>query len=237
MAIVKLPDGSKREVPDGSSVQQVAESIGRGLAKAAVAGRVDGKVVDLSFKLDGGEHDLAILTDRDPDALLVLRHSTAHVMAEAIQRLWPEAKLAYGPALETGFYYDIALDAPISANDFPKIEAEMAKIVGENRPFTRYELSFDEGMKRLNAEGTKYKVDNAQRAKEGGAKSLSWYATGKPNENWEDLCMGPHVPGTGKIKGFKVMSVASSHWHGDVSSDRFQRVYGTAFFDKKDLDQ
>src|SRR4051812_8007665 len=180
MAVVKLPDGSKREVPDGSSVMQVAESIGRGLAKAAVAGRVDGKIVDLSSKLDGGEHDLSILTDRDPEALLVLRHSTAHVMAEAIQRLYPNALLAYGPALETGFYYDIALETPISSNDFPKIEAEMEKIVAENRPFTRYELNFDEGMQRLGAEGNKYKIDNAQRAQQGGAKSLSWYATGKP---------------------------------------------------------
>src|SRR3954451_20265778 len=237
MAVIKLPDGSKRDIPDGSTVMQVAESIGRGLAKAAVAARVDGKVVDLSSKLDGGEHELSILTDRDPDGLLVLRHSTAHVMAEAIQRLYPKAQLAYGPPLETGFYYDIALDTPISTNDFPKIEAEMAKIVAENRPFTRYELAFDEGMKRLGAEGNKYKVDNAQRAKDGGAQSLSWYATGKPKENWEDLCMGPHIPSTGRIKGFKVMSLASSHWHGDITSDRFQRVYGTAFFDKKQLEE
>jgi threonyl-tRNA synthetase len=237
MAIVKLPDGSKRDVPDGSSVQQVAESIGRGLAKAAVAGRVDGKVVDLAFKLDGGEHDLAILTDRDPDALLVLRHSTAHVMAEAIQRLWPNAKLAYGPALETGFYYDISLDQPISANDFPRIEKEMEKIVAENRAFSRYDLAPAEGMQRLKQEGNKYKIDNAERAIAGGAKSLSWYVTGEKDKHWEDLCMGPHVPATGKIKGFKVMSVAASNWHGDVNSDRFQRVYGTAFFDKKQLDE
>jgi threonyl-tRNA synthetase len=197
MAVVKLPDGSKREVPDGSSVQQVAESIGRGLAKAAVAGRVDGKVVDLSSKIDGGEHDLSILTDRDPEALLVLRHSTAHVMAEAIQRLWPSALLAYGPALETGFYYDIALDQPISANDFPRIEKEMEKIVQENRAFTRYDLPPSEGMERLKREGNKYKIDNAERAINGGARSLSWYVTGERDKNWEDLCMGPHVPATG----------------------------------------
>src|SRR5439155_9877545 len=233
MAVVKLPDGSRREVPDDSSAMQVAESIGRGLAKAAVAARVDGKVVDLSSKLGPGEHELAILTDRDPAALLVLRHSTAHVMAEAIQHLWPQALLAYGPALETGFYYDIALDAPISSNDFPRIEKEMEKIVAENRPFTRYDLPPDQGTERLNKEGNKYKIDNAKRAIEGGAKTLSWYVTGQKDKNWEDLCMGPHVPSTGKIKGFKIMSVAQSHWHGDVASDKFQRVYGTAFFDKK----
>jgi threonyl-tRNA synthetase len=237
MAVVKLPDGSKREVADGSSVMQVAESIGRGLAKAAVAAKVDGKVVDLSSKLDNGEHELSILTDRDPDALLVLRHSAAHVMAEAIHRLWPQAQLAYGPALETGFYYDIALDSPISSSDFSRIEAEMEKIVAENRPFNRYELDPTAGMDRLNHENNKYKIDNARRAIEGGAKCLSWYVTGEKDKNWEDLCMGPHVPSTGKIKAFKIMSVAQSHWHGDVSSDKFQRVYGTAFFDKKQLEE
>jgi len=236
MASIKLPDGSVKELADGSTVQQLAESIGRGLAKAAVAGKVDGKVVDLATPLTGS-HTVSILTEKDPEALLVLRHSTAHVMAEAIQRLWPNAKLAYGPALDTGFYYDIALDTPISANDFPKIEAEMEKIVAENRPFMRYDLPVDEGLSRVQSEGNKYKIDNAQRAIDGGAKSLSWYVTGQPNQNWEDLCMGPHVPNTGKIKGFKIMSVAQSHWHGDISSDKFQRVYGTAFFDKKQLEE
>src|SRR5690349_11692266 len=193
MATITLPDGSKKELPDGSCVLDLASAIGKRLAQAAVAAKVDGKVVDLSTKLTG-DHTVSILTDRDPEALLVLRHSTAHVMAEAIQRLYPGALLAYGPALDTGFYYDISLDTPISANDFPKIEAEMEKIVKEDRPFTRYELSFDEGMSRLQQEGNKYKIDNAQRAQAGGSKCLSWYATGKPKENWEDLCTGPHVP-------------------------------------------
>ena len=236
MANITLPDGSIKQIPDGSSVLDLANAIGKRLAQAAVAAKLDGKVVDLSTRLTG-DHKVSILTDRDPEALLVLRHSTAHVMAEAIQGLWPDAKLAYGPPLENGFYYDIALDAPISTNDFARIEAEMQKIVQEDRPFTRYDLSLDEGMQRLQAEGNKYKIDNAKRAVDGGAKSLSWYVTGKPRENWEDLCMGPHIPATGRIKGFKIMSVASSHWHGDVTSDRFQRVYGTAFFDKKQLDE
>src|SRR3954469_19099288 len=204
MAIAILPDGSRREISDGSTVMQLAESIGRGLAKAAVVGKVDDKIVDLSYPLSG-EHKVSIVTERDPEALLVLRHSTAHVMAEAIQRLWPKAQLAYGPPLENGFYYDIALDTPISSNDFPKIEAEMAKIVAENRPFTRYELDTNSGMDRLKNEGNKYKVDNAERAIKGGANVLSWYVTGQKDQNWEDLCMGPHVPSTGKIKAFKVM--------------------------------
>ncbi len=236
MAAIKLPDGSVKDIPDGSTVRQLAESIGKGLAKAAVAAKVDGQVMDLSSRLEGA-HEVAILTERDPEALLVLRHSTAHVMAEAIQRLWPEAKLAYGPALETGFYYDIALDQPISSNDFPRIEKEMEKIISENRPFTRYDLPPEEGAARLEREGNKYKIDNARRALDAGARSLSWYVTGEKDRNWEDLCQGPHIPSTAKIKGFKVMSIASSHWHGDVNGDRFQRVYGTAFFDKKQLDE
>src|SRR5262249_40869954 len=164
MASVKLPDGSIRQVDEGSTVMQVAESIGKGLAKAAVAARVDGKVVDLSHKLPPGEHQLAILTDRDPDALQVLRHSAAHVMAEAIQRLWPKAQLAYGPPIENGFYYDIALDTPISTADFEKIEKEMAEIVKEDRPFTRYELPATVALPRLCNEGNQYKIDNANRA-------------------------------------------------------------------------
>jgi threonyl-tRNA synthetase len=236
MAVAILPDGSRKEVPEGSSVLQVAESIGKRLAQAAVAAKVDGTVVDLASPLTG-EKKVQILTDRDPEALLVLRHSTAHVMAEAIQRIWPGALLAYGPALETGFYYDIALDQPISSSDFEKIEKEMAAIIAEDRKFTRYELPFDAGLQRLEREGNKYKIDNAQRAKEAGSRCLSWYVTGEQGKHWEDLCMGPHVPSTGRIKGFKIMSVAQSHWRGDVSSDKFQRVYGTAFFDRKQLDE
>ncbi|MBC8108007.1 MAG: threonine--tRNA ligase [Anaerolineae bacterium] len=237
MTSIKLPDGSVREMPDNVTGMEVAASIGKGLAKAAVAARVDGNIVDLSRPIPPGEHQFAVLTDRDPDALHVLRHSTAHVMAEAIQRLWPNALLAYGPAIEHGFYYDIALENPISSSDFEKIEAEMGKIVAEDRPFSRYELSFDQGLDRLNKEGNKYKVDNAQRAKAAGSSNLSWYVTGAKDKNWEDLCMGPHVPSTGKIKAFKVMSVSQSHWHGDIASDKFQRVYGTAFFDPKKLEE
>jgi threonyl-tRNA synthetase len=229
-------------MPAGSTLMQVAESIGKGLAKAAIVARVDDTLVDLSSTLPEGEHRVSIVTEKDPDALMVLRHSTAHVMAEAIQRLWPNARLAYGPPLENGFYYDIALDQPISSNDFSRIEEQMQQIASENRPFTRYELAPNEGMERLKRENNKYKVDNAERAIEGGAATLSWYVTGPLSASgepaaWEDLCMGPHVPSTGRIKAFKVTSVAQSHWHGDVSADKFQRVYGTAFFDKKQLEE
>ena len=251
---ITLPDGSVREYPGPVSVAQVAADIGPGLAKAAIGAKIDGQLTDLNRTLD---HDctLAIITkpklDKDgktkgtpnPDALYLLRHSAAHVMAEAICRLFPKAQLAYGPPVDNGFYYDIALDTPISSDDFTRIEAEMQKIVAENRPFTRYQLPPEAGLKKLAEEGNKYKVDNAQRAMDGGSKALSWYVTGPedhqqqgPAAHWEDLCMGPHVPSTGVIGAFKVMSVASSNWHGDVKSDRFQRVYGTAFFSKADLD-
>lgn len=239
---IKLPDGSIREYGEPVAAAQVAADIGPGLAKAAVGCKVNGELSDIARTLDQ-DCDLAIVTEktrdgeRDPEALFLLRHSCAHVMAEAIQRVVPEAMLVYGPPLETGFYYDIAFpeDRPLREGDFEAIEKEMASIVGEDRPFTRYEVAIDEGMAKLKAEGSKFKVDNAQRAVEAGSDSLSFYATGEPGSNWEDLCRGPHVPSTKRIGAFKVMSLASSYWHGDETSDRLTRVYGTAFFRPKDL--
>ncbi|MEQ8850536.1 MAG: threonine--tRNA ligase [Phycisphaerales bacterium] len=244
MPRITLPDGSVKEFDGAVTAHDVAASIGERLAKAAVGAKVDGELTDLSTTL----HDdctLAIVTektrngDADADALTLVRHSCAHVMAEAIQRVVPGALLVYGPPLETGFYYDIAFpeDRPLKEGDFEAIEAEMAKIVKEDRPFTRYELEYGEGIAKLEKEGSKYKLDNAHRAHEAGSLSLSWYATGEPGKDWEDLCRGPHVPSTGRIGAFKVMSLASSYWHGDENSDRLTRVYGTAFYDKKDLNE
>ena len=260
---ITLPDGNIVELPAGSTPWDVAASIGEGLAKAAIGARVDGELVDVTTPLEK-DCEISIVTaprqdkkgnskfrdaQHEDDALYLLRHSTAHVMAEAIETLWPDTALAYGPALETGFYYDIKLDEPISSDDFAKIEEEMAKIIASKRVFKRYELPVDEGMAKLKGEDNKYKIDNAERAIEGGAGALSWYVTGDPGldspyalaeagasgEYWEDLCQGPHVPSTELIGAFKVMSIASSHWHGDIESDRFQRVYGTAFFSEADL--
>jgi len=250
---ITLPDQTVKEYDQPTSAATVAADIGPGLAKAAIGAKIDGQMIDLNRPID---HDAAIeiITkpradkkgrskgDPNPDALYLLRHSCAHVMAEAICRLWPKAQLAYGPPVDNGFYYDIALDTPISSDDFPRIEAEMAKIVAEDQPFTRYEESPDQGLQKLQEEGNKYKIDNANRAIEGQASVLSWYTTGTRQGDgqsppWEDLCKGPHLPSTGHIGAFKVMSVATSHWHGDVESDRFQRVYGTAFFTPADLDQ
>jgi len=258
---ITLPDGKTLEFDQPVTPLDVAKSIGEGLAKATIGARVNDELVDAGRPITE-DATLAIVTapradkkgkskfrdeKHQADALYLLRHSTAHVMAEAIQRIWPDTLLAYGPPLETGFYYDIALDTPISAADFEKIEAEMRKIVEEDRPFSRYELPIAVGMEKVQAENNKYKVDNAQRAIDGGADTLSWYVTGEapakseaanPNPGaWEDLCMGPHVPRTNLIGACKVMSIAQSHWHGDIESDAFQRVYGTAFFSQADLDE
>jgi threonyl-tRNA synthetase len=243
MPRITLPDGSVKEFESPVTARQVAESIGARLAQAAVGCTVDGRVADLSATLDT-DCALSIVTEKtrdgkaDDQALNMLRHSTAHVMAEAIQRVVPGAMLVYGPPLDTGFFYDIAFpeDRPLKEGDFEAIEAEMARIVKEDRPFTRYELEYGDGINKLNKEGSKYKIDNAHRAHEAGSLSLSFYATGEPGKNWEDLCRGPHVPSTGRIGAFKIMSLASAYWHGDENSDRLTRVYGTSFFSKKDLE-
>ena len=252
---VILPDSSEKEFSGPVTPAQVAADIGPGLARAAIGAKVRGQLWDLNRLLpdDGNDVDLAIITrprtdksgrtkgDHDPNALYLLRHSCAHVLAEAVCDLWPDTQLAYGPPIDNGFYYDVQLDTPISSDDFARIESRMREIIEEKRRFTRYELPADEGIEKLEAEGNKYKVDNAQRAVEGGADMLSFYVTGECGdsakvENWEDLCMGGHVPATGDVAAFKVLSIASSHWHGDVTSDQFQRIYGTAFFSQADLD-
>ncbi|WP_432798510.1 threonine--tRNA ligase [Poriferisphaera sp. WC338] len=259
---IKLPDGNSLSLAVGSTPYDVAASIGEGLAKAAIGARVNGTLVDVTSPITE-DCEIGIVTaprqdkkgrskfrdeQHQADALYLLRHSTAHVMAEAIEKLWPDTELAYGPPLDTGFYYDIKLDTPISSDDFAKIEAEMKNIIASHRAFKRYDLPVDEGMKKLQAENNKYKIDNAERAIENGATTLSWYVTGDPSldsacsttpqsEFWEDLCQGPHVTNTSLIGAYKVMSIASSNWHGDVNSDRFQRVYGTAFFSEKDLEE
>ncbi|TVQ30578.1 MAG: threonine--tRNA ligase [Phycisphaeraceae bacterium] len=243
MPRITLPDGSVKTYDGPTSAHQVAADIGPGLAKAAIGCRVDGELRDLGAPIEA-DCSLQIITEPrsgagDADALFLLRHSAAHVMAEAIQRIIPGVQLAYGPPLETGFYYDMAVpeSRPLSSGDFEAIEKEMARIVAEDRPFTRYETSAEEGVEKLKREGNKYKLDNAERAlEEQGAAGLSFYATGEPGKDWEDLCRGPHVPSTGRVKAFKVMSLASAYWRGDETSDRLTRVYGTAFFSPKELE-
>ena len=243
MPRITLPDGSVKEFDAPVSALEVATSIGERLAQQSVGARIDGELADINTTMTE-DSTLAIITPtpRDEegtkDLLYLMRHSAAHVMAEAIQRIVPGALLVYGPPLDTGFYYDIRFpdDRPLSSDDFEAIEKEMKAIIKEDRPFTRYEMGVDEGMAKLKDEGSKYKVDNAERAIEAGSSELSWYATGTPGEHWEDLCRGPHLPSTGKIGAVKVMSLASSYWKGDENSDALTRVYATAFPSKKELD-
>lgn len=226
MARIKLPDGSILEANDGTTAAQIAEQIGPGLAKAAVAARIDGQLVDLTTPIEG-DVSIQILTTRDAEGLEVMRHSCAHIMAEAICRLWPDTMLVYGPTVEDGFYYDIDLDDPIRPTDFERIEEEMVKIIKTDTPFVRIEMSKTEAVDKLS--GDKYKIDNINRA---DSDVISFYSHG---DSFEDLCRGPHVPSTGKVGSCKIMSVAGAYWHGDPTQKMLQRVYGTTWPTKKDL--
>lgn len=229
MATITLPDGSTQEVADGTTAQQVAEKIGAGLAKAAVAAKIDGKLVDLNTPLTGTPR-VQIVTSQDKEGLELMRHSCAHVMAEAICSLWPATKLVYGPTVSDGFYYDIDLEEPIRPDDFARIEAKMQEIVKANRPFLRKEMSRQEALEKLR--GDQYKTDNIERV---DSPVISFYSHG--DNGFEDLCRGPHVPSTGKVGAFKIMSVAGAYWHGDATQKMLQRVYGTAWPSQKDLDE
>jgi len=235
MAAVKLPDGSVRDLPDGSTVAQLAESIGRGLAKAAVVGRVDGKLVDLATPLRG-EHEVSIVTDRDPDGLYVMRHSTAHVLAQALRHLYG-AKVQYtiGPVIENGFFYDFEFPEGVtfSVEDLPKVEKEMQRIVDANLPFSREDVAPDEAKAILQRENQRFKDEIIDDLAGLGETSVSIYRQG----DFTDLCRGPHVPSTGKIKAFKLLSVAGAYWRGDSNREQLARIYGTAFFDRAQLEQ
>ena len=227
MAKITLPDGSLLEVNDGTTAAQLAEQIGPGLAKAAVAAKIDGQLADLSTPIEG-EVSVQIITPKDAEGLDVMRHSCAHIMAEAICRLWPDTMLVYGPTVEDGFYYDVDLDEPIRPTDFDRIEEKMAEIIKADRPFVRLEMDKAEAVDKL--AGDKYKIDNINRS---DSDVISFYSHG---DGFEDLCRGPHVPSTGKVGSCKVMSVAGAYWHGDPTQKMLQRIYGTAWPTHKDLD-
>lgn len=263
MPTITLPDGKTKSFDKPVSGLEVAASIGAGLAKAALAIKVDGETRDLSHVIDR-DAAIAIITTPKPgqaasaEALTLMRHSAAHVMAEAIQDVvGKEVLLAYGPPTDTGFFYDMFVPEgkKISSDHFEAINRRMAEIIKEDRKFCRYETPSGDGLAKLRAESNKYKVDNAERAlgmpssvytsaKPAPASGpgerapvLSFYATGEPGKNWEDLCRGPHVPSTSRVGAACVLSLASSYWHGDENSDRLIRVYGTAFPTQADLDQ
>ncbi|MBN1973270.1 MAG: threonine--tRNA ligase [Sedimentisphaerales bacterium] len=231
MAQVKLPDGSMLMVDNSITGKQLAEKIGPGLAKSAIAVKINGKLKDLSSLIisDGSEEaSVKIITPKDSEGLDIMRHSCAHIMAEAICSIWPAAKLVYGPTVEDGFYYDIDLDEPIRPTDFERIEQKMAEIVKADKLFIRKEMTRDEALNRLKED--KYKTDNINRT---DSAAITFYSHG---DGFEDLCRGPHIPSTGKAGAFKIMSVAGAYWHGDPTQKMLQRVYGTAWQNKKELD-
>src|SRR3984893_6163119 len=230
MPVITLPDGSQRQFDPAISVADVAASVGPGLAKAALAGRVDGTLVDTSALID---HDagLSIVTDKDPDGLEIIRHSTAHLLANAVQELFPDAQVTIGPVIEDGFYYDFAYKRPFSTVDLPAIEKRMAEISAKDLPVHRRVLPRDEAVAHFKKIGEHYKAEIIGAIPPG--ESISLYGQG----DWEDLCRGPHVPSTGKLKAFKLMKVAGAYWRGDSRNEMLQRIYGTAWGDKKQLDE
>ena len=234
MLIVTLPDGSRREYQTVVSSYDVAAEIGPGLAKAAIVAEVDGQFQDLHTPLaEEGQVALRLITKRDPEALAVMRHSCAHVMAQAVMRLYPGVGLAFGPTTAHGFYYDFALEQPLSEEDFPKIEAEMRKITAADQRFERLEMPRDEAIALCQELGQPLKVEHIETGLADQA-SLSFYRQGE----FIDLCRGKHVPSTKHLgKAFKLLSVAGAYWKADASRQQLQRLYATAFFDKKDLSQ
>ena len=230
MVAITLPDGSQKSFDDAVTVLQVAESIGPGLAKAALAGKVNDELVDLSYQIEN-DSDLAIVTGRDEDGLEVIRHSCAHLMANAVQNLFPEAQVTIGPVIENGFYYDFAYERPFTPEDLEAIEKEMQRLAKENVSVERSVLSRTDAVALFDKMGEKYKVEIIESIP--GEEELSFYKQGE----FIDLCRGPHVPATGAIKAFKLMSVAGAYWRGNSSNEMLQRIYGTAWNDKKDLKQ
>ena len=230
MPHIRLPDGSVKEFADPVSVAEVAASIGQGLAKAALAGRVDGQLVDTSYRIER-DAELAIVTERDEEALPLLRHDAAHVMAQAVQELYPDTQVTIGPAIEDGFYYDFARDQPFTPEDLSAIEQRMREIVRRNLPIVR-EVWEREEAKRVFAElGELYKVEIIDRLIPEG-EEVSIYRQG----DWFDVCRGPHLPTTARLgQGFQLMKVAGAYWRGDSKNAMLQRIYGTAWRDKKEL--
>ncbi len=230
MPTITLPDGSQRVFDDAVSVQQVAADIGPGLAKAALAGRVNGQLVDTSYRIDG-DADLAILTSRDEDALELLRHDAAHVMAQAVQELYPGTQVTIGPAIENGFYYDFARDEPFTPDDLAAIEQRMHEIVKRDLPIVREVWEREQAKTVFRDLGEHYKVEIINDIIPEG-EEVSVYRQG----DWFDVCRGPHLPSTGKLgNGFKLTKLAGAYWRGDSSNAMLQRIYGTAWRDKKEL--
>ena len=228
---VTLPDGSLKEVAKGTTPLQIAESISPGLARAAVVAKVDGQLIDLTQLLDG-DTDLRLLTNKDPEALEVYRHSSAHLLAAAVVELFPETKLGIGPPTEQGFFYDFQREEPFTPDDLEKIEAKMAEIVKRDPPNERTWLPREETLAEYRKIGDWMKCELIEDKTD--SERISIYKTG---DVFDDFCRGPHIPSMGRIKAFKLLSVAGAYWKGDEKNARLQRIYGTSFFDKKELRQ
>ncbi len=227
MPNIRLPDGSIKSFPGPVTVAEVAQSIGAGLARAALAGKVSGKLVDTGFRIDS-DADLAIVTERDAEGLEILRHSTAHLLAQAVKELFPDAQVTIGPVIENGFYYDFSYKRPFTPEDLAAIEKKMTEIAKRDLPVERKVMSRDEAVRFFNSMGEKYKAEIISSIPE--KETISLYGQG----NWIDLCRGPHVPSTGKLKVFKLMRVAGAYWRGDSKNEMLQRIYGTAWAKKED---
>ena len=228
MPNVTLPDGSVKSYDQSLTVAEVASSIGSGLAKAAIAGEIDGQLVDTSFMIEN-DSDLAIITNKDDKALEVIRHSTAHLLAQATQQLYPKAQVTIGPVIDNGFYYDFAYKDGFSEQDLAKIEKKMNAIVKQNLPIERMEMSRDDAVEFFKSMGEHYKAEIIESIPTD--ETLSLYKQG----DFVDLCRGPHVPSTSKLKAFKLMKLAGAYWRGDSNNEMLQRVYGTAWENKDDL--
>ncbi len=230
MPVVTLPDGSQRTFDTPVTVAQVAASIGAGLARAALAGKVDGREVDTSYLIDR-DVQLAIITDRDSEGVDIIRHSTAHLLAQAVKCLFPEAQVTIGPVIDNGFYYDFSYKRPFTPEDLAAIEKKMAELAKADTPVVRSEMSRDDAVSYFKSIGETYKAEIIESIP--ADQVLSLYNQG----DFTDLCRGPHVPSTGKLKAFKLMKVAGAYWRGDSKNEMLQRVYGTAWAKKEDLDQ
>jgi threonyl-tRNA synthetase len=226
---VTLPDGAQRQFDKPPSVAELAASIGAGLARAALAGKINGRLVDTSARIEQ-DASVAIVTDRDPEGLEIIRHSTAHLLAQAVKQLFPEAQVTIGPVIEDGFYYDFAYSRPFTTEDLAVIEARMGELAKADLPVARREMARDAAVEYFRSIGENYKAEII--ASIPATETISLYGQG----DWVDLCRGPHVPSTGKLKAFKLMKVAGAYWRGDSRNEMLQRIYGTAWPDQKQLE-
>src|SRR5512147_863807 len=230
MVNITLPDGSVRPFDRPVTVGELAASIGPGLAKAALGGKVDGKLVDVSHRIER-DAKVAIVTDKDPEGLDLIRHSTAHLLAYAVKELFPDAQVTIGPVIDNGFYYDFAYKRPFTPEDLAAIEQRMVELVKKDEPVVRRVLPRDEAVAYFKGIGEHYKAEII--ASIPSNEEVSLYREG----GFEDLCRGPHVPSTGRLKHFKLMKVAGAYWRGDQNNEQLQRIYGTAWATKEELQQ